>query len=103
MKIVNDNDLSSLIPIVCEKIMTYLEVLSTLFDRYFDVGKVETPEEWIMNSHSFTLDKISSDGELKDLIELSSNRAFKRYLRVKLWKNISAQLWLGLRDFVKLY
>jgi len=49
---------------VCEDVVAHLEMLSTLFERYFHVGKMETSEEWIMNSCFFNLDKISDDGEL---------------------------------------
>jgi len=40
-EIVDDNESSSLIPSVCEDIVAYLEVPSTSFDSYFDVGKVK--------------------------------------------------------------
>ena len=46
------------------------------FDGYFDIGKMVTVEEWIMNPYSLSLDKMSDDGKLKDLIELRLNYAF---------------------------
>jgi len=68
-EIVNENESSSSIPDVCEEIVAHLEVLSTPFDRYFDIGKVKTFEEWIMNPYAFNLGKVSGDEELKqDLI-----------------------------------
>jgi len=57
---------SRLIPSVYEKIVAHLEILSTSFDRYFDVGKMETSEEWIVNPCSINLDKMQDDGELKE-------------------------------------
>ena len=75
-EIVDDNESSSLISSVCEETVARLEVLSTLFDRHFDVGKTETFKEWIMNSYSFSLDKMPDNGELKEnLTELRSNCA----------------------------
>ena len=60
---------SSLISVVCEQIMAHLEVLLTSFNRYFDVGTMETSEELIMNPHCFNLK--SADGKLKeDLINV---------------------------------
>jgi len=65
-EIVDENESSSLIPSVCEEIVAYLEMfMSTWFDRYFDVGKIETSENWIMNPYTFNLDKILGDGKLK--------------------------------------
>jgi len=78
----DDNESSSLIPNICEEIVAHLEVSLTSFDRYFEVGKME-PEEWIMNSYSFNLYKMSDDGELKDLIKLRSNRALEMQLESK--------------------
>jgi len=43
--IVDSSESSSLIPSVCEEIVAYLEMLSTSFDRYFDVGNMEISEE----------------------------------------------------------
>jgi len=61
----------SLILSVCEEIVAHFEVLSMPFDRYFDIRKVETSEEWIINLYSFNLNKMSHDGEQKeDLIKL---------------------------------
>ena len=51
--------------------MAHVEVLSTSFDRYFDVRKLESSEAWIMNPYAFDLNKMSDDIELtEDLIEL---------------------------------
>ncbi|XP_037779480.1 protein ZBED8-like [Penaeus monodon] len=48
IQIVDDNESSSLIPSVCGEIVAHLEMLTTSFDRYFDVGKLESSKEWIM-------------------------------------------------------
>lgn len=81
---VDDNESSSLIPSVCGEIVAHLEVLSTSFDRYFDVGKLESSKEWIMNPYAFDLNKMSDDVELKeDLIELRSNRALEMQFESK--------------------
>ena len=78
-----------------------------------NVGKLESSEEWSMNSYTFNLNKMLDDVELKeDLIELISNCALemqlesktvllKCNLRVKLWKSIGAQQWLHFKGFVK--
>jgi len=58
--------LNDKIPSGCEEIVAHLEVLSTSFDRYFDVGKVETSDERIMNPCSFNLNKMSDDRDLKE-------------------------------------
>ena len=51
---------------------------STSCNRYFDVGEMETSEQWIMNPYSYNLDKMPDDRELKeDLVKLRSNRAFE--------------------------
>jgi len=36
-------------PSVCVNFVAHLEALSTPFDRYYDMGKMKTSEEWIMN------------------------------------------------------
>jgi len=36
--------------------------LSFGFDIYFDVGKMESSEQWNMNAYIFNLDKASNDG-----------------------------------------
>ena len=59
--IVDSSESSSLIPSVCEEIVAYLEMLSTSFDRYFDVGNMEISEEWITNPCFFNLEKMSDD------------------------------------------
>jgi len=84
-EVVDDNESSSFIPSVREEIAACLEVLSTPFDRYFNVGKMETSEEWIMNPYYFNLDKMPDDVELKEiLVELRSNRAFEMQFDSKL-------------------
>ena len=60
-EVVDDNESSSFILTVCEETLAHLEELSTSFDGYFDVGKLRTSEEWIMNPYSLNLDKMSDD------------------------------------------
>ena len=60
-KIAIDNESSSLISSVCEEIVAHLKMLSKSFDMCFDVGKMETSKERMMNSHSFNLHKMSDD------------------------------------------
>ncbi|XP_037800341.1 protein ZBED8-like [Penaeus monodon] len=79
----DDSESSSLIPSVCGEIVAHLEVLSMSFDRYFDVGKLESSKDWIMNPYAFDLNKMSDDVELKDLIELRSNRALEMQFESK--------------------
>ena len=51
-------------------------VMSMSLDRYFDLGKMKTSEEWIVNPRYIDLDQMSDDGKMqKDPSELSSNRA----------------------------
>ena len=52
-------------------------VMSMSLDRYFDLGKMKTSEEWIVNPRYIDLDQMSDDRKMqKDPSELSSNRAF---------------------------
>ena len=51
--------------------------MSISLDRYFDLGKMETSEEWIVNPYHIDLDQMSDDGKMQeDPSELRSNRAF---------------------------
>ena len=48
-----------------------------------NVGKLESSEELIMNSYTFSLNKMLDDVDLKDLIELISNCTLEMQLECK--------------------
>ena len=95
-----DKESPDLIPCVAAEVVAHLEVLLTSFDKYFDVGKLDSTEEWILDPYSFSLEKMSGDVEFEEeLIDLRSNRA----LELQFDSKSLEQYWcLALSSFPKL-